>query len=190
MTSLTVHPANRPLVGSVPVPSDKSIGHRALLFGALCDGASRVAGFSHGEDNVSTANALRAMGVQIDEPSPTDLVIHGAGLFGLRAPAKDLDCGNSGTTMRLLCGLLAAQPFRATLVGDDTLSRRPMMRVAGPLRARGAVIEGRSHPSRPGEILAPLHVGPLPAGRPLTDVMNAGTSGCRGPSVREMTAPR
>ncbi|MBV9947952.1 MAG: 3-phosphoshikimate 1-carboxyvinyltransferase [Myxococcales bacterium] len=170
MTTLTVHPASKPLVGSVPVPSDKSIGHRALLFGALCHGQTRIAAFSHGEDNVSTANALRAMGVRIDEPSPTDLVVHGNGLFGLRAPDRDLDCGNSGTTMRLLCGVLSGARFRSTLVGDETLSRRPMMRVAGPLRARGAVIEGRAHPSRPDEIVAPLVIGPLPEGRELGEL--------------------
>jgi 3-phosphoshikimate 1-carboxyvinyltransferase len=170
MTSLVVHPANRPLIGSVPVPSDKSIGHRALLLGALCDGPSHIAGFSHGEDNVSTANALRAMGVRIDQPSATDLVVHGARLFGLRPPDNDLDCGNSGTTMRLLCGLLAAQPFRSRLIGDDTLSRRPMMRVAGPLRARGATLEGRPHPSRTDEIVAPLVIGPLPPGRRLAEL--------------------
>ncbi|MDP9036872.1 MAG: 3-phosphoshikimate 1-carboxyvinyltransferase, partial [Myxococcota bacterium] len=152
---------------SVPVPSDKSIGHRALLLAALCEGQSKIAGFSHGEDNVSTANALRSMGVRIDEPSSTDVVVHGAGLFGLNAPESDLDCGNSGTTMRLLCGVLSAQRFRAALIGDETLSRRPMMRVAGPLRARGALIEGRAHPTRAGEIVAPLAIGPLAQGREL-----------------------
>ena len=120
MTTLVVHPATGPLVGSVPVPSDKSIGHRALLFGALCDGPMSIAGFSHGEDNVSTANALRAMGVRIDEVGPAELVVHGVGLGGLKAPAAPLDCGNSGTTMRLLCGVLAGARFQATLVGDET----------------------------------------------------------------------
>ncbi|HEX3344533.1 MAG TPA: 3-phosphoshikimate 1-carboxyvinyltransferase, partial [Polyangiaceae bacterium] len=167
MTVLVVHPAAGPLHGSVPVPSDKSIGHRALLFGALCEGDSHVTGFSHGEDNVSTANALRAMGVVIEEPGREELVVHGVGLAGLRAPAADLDCGNSGTTMRLLCGVLAAARFRATLVGDETLSRRPMMRVAGPLRLRGAVVEGRAHATRADDIVAPLVVGPLPEGRDL-----------------------
>src|SRR5579864_1598015 len=147
MTTLVVHPASGPLRGSVPVPSDKSIGHRSLLFGALCEGRTHISGFSHGEDNVSTANALRAMGVTIEEPEPAELEVVGAGLFGLKAPDHDLDCGNSGTTMRLLCGILAAQRFRATLVGDETLSRRPMIRVVGPLRARGSVIEGRPHPT-------------------------------------------
>jgi 3-phosphoshikimate 1-carboxyvinyltransferase len=167
MTTLVVHPATGPLVGSVPVPSDKSIGHRALLFGALCEGATHMTGFSHGEDNVSTANALRAMGVGIEEPGPGELVVHGVGLSGLKAPAGDLDCGNSGTTMRLLCGVLAGARFRATLVGDETLSRRPMMRVAGPLRLRGAVIDGRRHATRADDIVAPLVVGPLPEGRDL-----------------------
>jgi 3-phosphoshikimate 1-carboxyvinyltransferase len=167
MTTLVVHPATAPLAGSVPVPSDKSIGHRALLFGALCEGDTRITGFSHGEDNVSTANALRAMGIVIDEPAPGELVVHGVGLGGLKAPGADLDCGNSGTTMRLLCGVLAGARFRATLVGDETLSRRPMMRVAGPLRLRGAVIDGRKHPTKEAEIVAPLVVGPLPEGRDL-----------------------
>jgi 3-phosphoshikimate 1-carboxyvinyltransferase len=167
MTTIVIYPATQPLVGSVPVPSDKSIGHRALLLGALCQGETRIRGFSHGEDNVSTASCLRAMGVLIHEPSPTELVVEGVGLDGLQAPTGDLDCGNSGTTMRLLCGTLAGQRFRATLVGDETLSRRPMMRVAGPLRARGAVVEGRAHPTREGEVIAPLVVGPLPPGREL-----------------------
>ncbi len=167
MTTLVVHPATAPLVGSVPVPSDKSIGHRALLVGALCEGTSSLEGFSHGEDNVSTANALRAMGIVIDEPSPTSLRVHGKGLRGLSAPTRDLDCGNSGTTMRLLCGVLASSPFAATLVGDETLSRRPMGRVARPLRQRGAVIAGRKHPSRADDVVAPLVVGPLPQGRAL-----------------------
>jgi 3-phosphoshikimate 1-carboxyvinyltransferase len=170
MTTLVVHPATRPLTGSVPVPSDKSIGHRALLFAALCEGRTRIAGFSHGEDNISTANALRAMGVHIEEPSSTELTVNGPGLFGLNRPDRDVDCGNSGTTMRLLCGILAAQHFPVTLVGDETLLRRPMMRVAGPLRARGAVIEGRPHPTRGGEIVAPLVVGPLPKGRSLAEL--------------------
>jgi len=161
VTTLVIHPAGQPLKGSVPVPSDKSIGHRALLFAALCEGTSDIHAFSHGEDNVSTANALRAMGVRIEEAGPSDLRVHGAGLFGLMAPEVALDCGNSGTTMRLLCGLLSAQPFRSTLVGDASLSRRPMMRVVAPLRARGAAIEGKAHLTKPGDVTAPLVVGPL-----------------------------
>ena len=171
MTTLIVHPAARPLVGSVPVPSDKSIGHRALLFGALCDGESRIAGFSHGGDNVSTANVLRAMGVRVDEPSPTNLRVHGTLAFSARtgqmatliAATPVRRCAFSAASSRL-------NTSRATLVGDETLSRRPMMRVCGPLRARGAVIEGRPHPKRQSDIVAPLIVGPLLEGKCLAEL--------------------
>jgi 3-phosphoshikimate 1-carboxyvinyltransferase len=161
MTDVVVHPQAGPLAGSVPVPSDKSIGHRALLFASLCEGTSHIRGFSYGEDNVSTANAMRAMGVVIEDEKEGVLRVTGRGLFGLDAPKSDLDCGNSGTTMRLLTGILAAQRFRSTLFGDASLSKRPMMRVAGPLRTRGAVIEGKAHPTKEGEILPPLVIGPL-----------------------------
>src|SRR6476469_9220045 len=122
MTDLIVHPADKPLVGSVPVPSDKSIGHRALLFASICEGKSRVRGFSYGEDNVSTANAMRAMGVTITDVSPSEVHVDGVGLFGLKPPDAPLDCGNSGTTMRLLAGILCAQPFVTTLIGDASLT--------------------------------------------------------------------
>ncbi len=168
MTRIVVHPVQGPLRGSVPVPSDKSIGHRALLFGALADGVSRIRDFSRGEDNLSTAGALRTMGVQIDEVSPSEVHVHGRGLFGLSAPTRDLDCGNSGTTMRLLCGVLAAQPFDSTLVGDASLTKRPMNRIAVPLRRRGANIEGAPHPKKAGEITAPLRITGLAEGAHLT----------------------
>lgn len=167
MTDLVVHPLDKALVGSVPVPSDKSIGHRALLLASLCDGVSTLRGFSYGEDNVATANAMRAMGAVIEDRAPGELQITGTGLFDLKAPSGALDCGNSGTTMRLLTGVLAGQSFASKLVGDASLTRRPMMRVVGPLRARGAVIDGAPHPSKQGEILPPLSVGPLSAGREL-----------------------
>jgi 3-phosphoshikimate 1-carboxyvinyltransferase len=167
MTDLIVHPITQPLVGSVPVPSDKSIGHRALLFAALCHGKSRIRSFSYGEDNVSTANALRAMGVPITDVGPSEVHVDGVGLFGLKPPDGPLDCGNSGTTMRLMAGILCAQPFVSTLIGDASLTRRPMMRVAGPLRARGAIVEGEPHKTKPGEITAPLRIGPLPPAKKL-----------------------
>src|SRR4051794_18346336 len=117
MSTLVIHPLGKtPLVGSVPIPSDKSIGHRALLFASLCEGESEIKSFSHGEDNVSTANAMRAMGAVVDEIDKTTLKVKGTGLFGLRCPAAALDCGNSGTTMRLLTGILAAQTFQTKLV--------------------------------------------------------------------------
>lgn len=156
------------LRGSVPVASDKSIGHRALLFGALANGKSRITGFSYGEDNKSTAAALSAMGVTVEETGPSEIVVHGKGLFGLTAPEKPLDCGNSGTTMRLFAGLLCAQSFDSVLIGDASLSKRPMMRVAKPLRARGATIDGQPHPKKEGEITAPLRITGLPEGRFLT----------------------
>lgn len=164
MSVLKVFPAEKPLSGSVPVPSDKSIGHRALIFGALSRGSSRIRGFSYGEDNVATLNAFRAMGVSFDDDSRGTLVCHGVGLNGLDAPQSDLDCGNSGTTMRLLCGLLCAQPFPSRLVGDASLSRRPMARVAGPLGKRGGHIQGVPHPQKQGDITAPLSIAGVEGG--------------------------
>ena len=165
MTDLVVHPLDKALTGSVPVPSDKSIGHRALLFASLCEGVSNIRGFSHGEDNVSTANAMRAMGAVVEDASPTELRVTGTGLFGLTAPKDALDCGNSGTTMRLLTGLLSAQHFSSKLVGDASLTRRPMLRVVGPLRARGAAIDGAPHPTKPDEVLPPLVISGLAEGK-------------------------
>ncbi len=168
MTRIIVHPAQGPLRGSVPVPSDKSIGHRALLFGGIADGLTRIRDFSRGEDNLSTASAMRAMGIRIDDISPTEVHVHGKGIFGLQAPTADLDCGNSGTTMRLLCGVLAAQNFSSVLVGDASLSKRPMNRIAVPLRSRGARITGAPHAKKEGEITAPLRIEALPEGTFLT----------------------
>jgi 3-phosphoshikimate 1-carboxyvinyltransferase len=167
MTDLLVRRAVKPLEGSVPVPSDKSIGHRALLFAAIAKGRSRISSFSYGEDNVSTANGLRALGVTIRDVSKSVIEVEGVGLFGLKPADHPLDCGNSGTTMRLFTGLLCAQPFTSILVGDETLMRRPMMRVAKPLRLRGATVEGEAHRAKEGEITAPLRVGPQPPGTPL-----------------------
>lgn len=167
MSTLCIKPIRGALRGSVTVPSDKSISHRALIFSALAAGHSRLSRFSYGEDNVSTLRALRAMGVRIEDDAQGTVLVDGVGLDGLREPGE-LDCGNSGTTMRLFCGLLGAQPFRSRLVGDASLSGRPMLRVAGPLRQRGAIIEGRPHPKKSGDITAPLELGPLPVGRSLS----------------------
>ena len=161
MPDLLVHPASKPLRGSVSLPADKSIVHRGLLLGALADGASELLATAVGADNRATLAALRALGVEVEEQRDR-LRIHGVGLAGLRAPTAPIDCGNSGTTMRLLAGLLAAQPFASTLVGDASLSGRPMERVVVPLRLRGARIEGALRPDRPGRVTAPLELGPLP----------------------------
>jgi 3-phosphoshikimate 1-carboxyvinyltransferase len=129
------------------VPGDKSISHRALLFGALADGPVEISGLGLGGDNVSTVAALRALGVPIAQAG-TDVRVDGVGFAGLGEAAAPLDCGNSGTSMRLLCGLLAGRPFVSTLTGDRSLSRRPMARVATPLRRMGATIDGRQDPSQ------------------------------------------
>jgi 3-phosphoshikimate 1-carboxyvinyltransferase len=170
MTALIVHPAHRPLTGSVPVPSDRSIGRLALLIGALSHGETYVSGLTPGEDSSSIARSLRAMGVAMSEVRPGELLVQGAGLEGLRAPGAALECERSGTTIHLLCGVLAAQPFRATLAVDATPSLRRLMPVVTPLRARGARIDGRPHPTCPGEITAPLIVGPLAEGRRLASL--------------------
>jgi len=168
MTSLRVHPATQPLNGRIGLPSDKSISHRALILSALAQGRSRLARFSYGEDNVSTLAALRALGVHIEDDGHGTILVDGVGLAGFQQPTSDLDCGNSGTTMRLMCGVLSAQPFHSRMVGDASLSARPMMRVAEPLRLRGAVVNGRAHPKQAGDITAPLNIGPLPNARRLS----------------------
>lgn len=130
-----------PLSGTLRVPGDKSVSHRAIMLAALADGTSTIDGFLEGEDTRATAAIFQAMGVRIDAPASGHRVVHGVGLDGLGAPSGPLDCGNSGTAMRLLAGLLAWQRFDSVLVGDASLSRRPMARVAAPLRAMGAGID-------------------------------------------------
>ncbi|AHG90959.1 3-phosphoshikimate 1-carboxyvinyltransferase [Gemmatirosa kalamazoonensis] len=128
------------VTGSVRVPGDKSISHRALMFAALGDGPSRITRILDSADVRSTAGVLRALGADMPELS-ADFVVTGHGLRGLRAPVRDLDCGNSGTTARLMAGVCAAQPFASRFVGDESLSKRPMGRVARPLSAMGASFE-------------------------------------------------
>lgn len=128
--------------GEVRVPGDKSISHRAIMLGALAEGVTRVNGFLEGEDALATVAAFRAMGVVIEGPDDGELAVHGVGLHGLQAPAGSLDMGNSGTSIRLLAGLLAGQAFSTELTGDVSLCKRPMGRVIDPLRLMGARIEG------------------------------------------------
>ena len=143
--ALGTQPA-RSLQGVVQVPGDKSISHRALLFGAIAEGTTRISGLLPAEDPLSTAACLRAMGVTISAIEAGQLVsVEGVGLDGLREPEDVLDCGNSGTTMRLMLGLLAGRSGRHfVLTGDSSLRRRPMQRVGGPLAQMGAQISGRS----------------------------------------------
>lgn len=145
----------QPLRGRIRVPGDKSVSHRAIMLGSLAEGVSQVRGFLEGEDTRATARCFAQMGVRIEAPSAGERIVHGVGLHGLRAAEAPLDCGNAGTAMRLLVGLLAAQPFASTLIGDESLTRRPMARVIDPLSDMGAVIESADG-KRP-----PLHVRPV-----------------------------
>ncbi|WEJ70776.1 bifunctional prephenate dehydrogenase/3-phosphoshikimate 1-carboxyvinyltransferase [Pseudomonas sp. PSE14] len=129
------------LSGRVRVPGDKSISHRSIMLGSLAEGTTEVQGFLEGEDALATIQAFRDMGVVIEGPHHGRVTVHGVGLHGLKPPPGPIYLGNSGTSMRLLSGLLAAQPFDSTLTGDPSLSKRPMNRVAKPLREMGAVIE-------------------------------------------------
>ncbi|WPC07147.1 bifunctional prephenate dehydrogenase/3-phosphoshikimate 1-carboxyvinyltransferase [Pseudomonas benzenivorans] len=129
------------LTGRIRVPGDKSISHRSIMLGSLAEGTTEVEGFLEGEDALATLQAFRDMGVVIEGPHHGRVTIHGVGLHGLQAPPGPIYLGNSGTSMRLLAGLLAAQPFDTTLTGDASLSKRPMNRVAKPLREMGAEIE-------------------------------------------------
>lgn len=159
MTAFVVEPIDRAPAGArLEVPGDKSIGHRSLLFAALCDGDVEVSGLSGGQDNARTRAAVDAMGARVVDLGPGRVRVHGVGVDGLRAPAGPIDCGNSGTSIRLLCGLLAGQSFTARLGGDASLSSRPMRRVAEPLARMGARVEGEGRPGRPGEIYPPLTV--------------------------------
>ena len=128
------------LHGEIAVPGDKSVSHRAVMLGAIAEGTTRIDGFLEGEDTRATAAIFARLGVRIEAPSDGVRIVHGVGLHGLQAPSGPLDCGNAGTAMRLLAGLLAAQRFDSVLVGDESLSKRPMRRVIEPLAAMGAEI--------------------------------------------------
>ena len=142
MQSYTVQNA-KGVRGEIRVPGDKSISHRSIMFGSIASGTTRVTGFLRGEDALATLEAFRAMGVQVEDDGET-LTIHGKGLHGLTEPTDVLDCGNSGTSMRLLTGLLAGQNFFSVLSGDKYLRARPMKRVLAPLALMGARMLGRA----------------------------------------------
>lgn len=142
----------QPLQGSLTIPGDKSVSHRSVMFAALADGTSHIEGFLEGEDTRATARIFSQLGVRIETPSPSQRIVHGVGIDGLKAPDAPLDCGNAGTGMRLLAGLLAGQAFDCTLIGDESLSGRPMRRVTAPLSQMGAKIDTESDGT------PPLHV--------------------------------
>lgn len=147
MSQLEIRPLRR-LDAEFSVPGDKSISHRGIMLGGMAAGSTRLRGFLPGEDCLSTLHALQALGCRVDRVAPNEVVIEGRG-GKLLAPAEPLDCGNSGTTMRLLSGVVAGQPFTTRLFGDASLSRRPMGRIAEPLRLFGAEIICESNGDRP-----------------------------------------
>jgi 3-phosphoshikimate 1-carboxyvinyltransferase len=130
-----------PLKGSIKVPGDKSISHRSIMLGSIATGITKVSGFLEGEDSLATLNSFKEMGVEIERKG-SNITINGVGMHGLREPAKPLNLGNSGTSIRLMSGLLSAQSFNSVLCGDESLSKRPMARVIDPLRKMGADISG------------------------------------------------
>jgi len=141
-----------PLRGELRVPGDKSISHRAIMLASIAEGVSHISGFLEGEDTRATARAFAQAGVRIEAPRACERIVHGVGLHGLHAPTGPVDCGNAGTGMRLLAGLFAGQAFDSTLIGDESLSRRPMRRVIEPLARMGARIDALEGG------LPPLHI--------------------------------
>src|SRR5438105_7954575 len=139
------------ITGGIVLPGDKSISHRYAMIAAIAEGGTRIRNYSTGADCHSTLACLRALGIEVEGGS-AEFVIHGKGLDGLRPPAGDLDAGNSGSTIRMLSGILAAQPFRTRIFGDESLSSRPMQRILQPLAAMGAHIRAREGKFPPLEI--------------------------------------
>ncbi|MBX3012416.1 MAG: 3-phosphoshikimate 1-carboxyvinyltransferase [Caldilineaceae bacterium] len=154
MTSTTIY-GSRPLTGQCSIPGDKSISHRAVIFGSIAEGKTVIRNFLDGHDCRATVGVMRDLGVQIEVLTPTELVVHGRGIDGLQEPNSVLDCANSGTTIRLLTGLLAGQKFTSFLNGTAQIRRRPMGRIVNPLRGMGADITGRQNGN-----YAPLAIRP------------------------------
>lgn len=160
--SYNITPSNT-VSGTIAIPGDKSISHRSIMLGSLATGITNVTGFLEGEDALATLQAFRDMGVTIEGPDNGNLIIHGVGMNGLKPSKTPLYMGNSGTSMRLLSGILAAQSFDSVLTGDTSLNKRPMERVAAPLRSMGAVIQSTGHSGT-----APLSItGRDTVGKPL-----------------------
>jgi 3-phosphoshikimate 1-carboxyvinyltransferase len=177
------------ITGTIRLPGDKSISHRYAILASVAQGVSRIANYSTGADCHSTLHCLRALGITT-EVTGSIVTIHGAGLDGLRAPTKDLDAGNSGSTIRMLTGILAAQPFTSRIAGDESLARRPMGRVIEPLRAMGAEISARDGRFPPLEIAGrPLHsidyTLPVPSAQVKSCILLAGLYADGATVVRE-----
>jgi 3-phosphoshikimate 1-carboxyvinyltransferase len=183
MSRLVVRTQKKPLHGSVPVPSDRSITHRALILAALSNGPCELRGFGYGSDNQVMLAALAALGVRYEDDGRGTLKIRGVGLNGLVAPSAPIDCGRSATCLRLLTGILAAQPFASRLEGHGALEHSGMHGVLEPLRARGARLSARPDPARPGEETAPIDsAGVTPGERlqPLTHALGPSSDHAKG----------
>ena len=161
MEKIQIEKARQGLQGEIVIPGDKSISHRSVMFSALGDTPVRIKNFLHAQDCMSTAACMEALGAQVEFISDTELIVTGNGLHGLKEPATILDAGNSGTTLRLLMGILAAQPFLSTFTGDSSLHKRPMGRVIKPLSHMGAQIYGRENNAK-------LPITVVPAKKKLT----------------------
>jgi 3-phosphoshikimate 1-carboxyvinyltransferase len=190
-----VRPPRRGLAGTVHVPGDKSISHRAALVGAVAAGRTEVSGFLEGDDCLATLRAVQALGVEVTRKGPGEYAIDGMGLAGLQEPEAVLDCGNSGTTARLLLGLLAGQPFWSFLTGDDSLRRRPMGRVTEPLARMGATVVGRGEGGRlplgirgARPLRGLVHRTPVASAQVKSALLLAGLA-ADGPTVVEEPAP-
>ena len=182
------------ITGAITLPGDKSISHRYAMISAIADGESRIHNYSTGADCHSTLGCVRALGIDV-EVAGTEVRINGKGLDGLRAPAADLDAGNSGSTIRMLSGILAAQPFLTRIFGDESLSRRPMQRIMRPLAEMGAEIAAREGKFPPLEIhgtrLRPIdYTLPVPSAQVKTCVLFAGLFAEGQTSVSEPMASR
>lgn len=180
------------LKGSLQVPGDKSISHRALLLGAIAEGETRISGFLAGEDCLATLAAVRALGVRVEAAEGGNLKVQGRGLHGLYAPQAPLDLGNSGTAIRILMGLMAGQAFASTLTGDASLQKRPMQRVIEPLTTMGARIESRAggrapltvygaHPLKPLRYILPMASGQVKSALLLAGLYAGGYSWVKEP---------
>lgn len=195
MQTMTLSPISTRLSGEIIVPGDKSISHRSIMLGSIANGITTVSGFLRGGDNISTISAFRSMGIEIEDDGLT-VTIHGKGLRGLSEPMDVIDCGNSGTTIRLITGLLAGQSFFSVVTGDQYLRKRPMKRVVEPLTRMGARIFGRNQGS-----LAPLAIhgaslsaigyeSPVSSAQIKSSIMLAGLYADGATSVREPSLSR
>ncbi|WP_416149724.1 3-phosphoshikimate 1-carboxyvinyltransferase [Salipaludibacillus sp. HK11] len=191
----TIQPLKNALKGKVTIPGDKSISHRAVLFASLAKGESTIDGFLHGDDCLSTIACMKQLGIQIDEDG-NRISVKGKGFQGLTEPAKVLDVGNSGTTIRLLSGVLAGQSFSSVLIGDDSIAKRPMARVTGPLKMMNADIDGRDQAEytplhlRGGDLKGIHYLSPVASAQVKSAILLAGLYAKGETKVTEPTKSR